>query len=174
MLIIFGLAIAGLNDITRLGQVSLSEIVCVLAVLLLAYCRGMALGACAGAAAGIVCAMNSADMLPVIGIYTLCGFWPDVQSHLVNMAFRLRLRCQRKSRFYDNNVYLRTGQYPKLHHRGGTISACAEKQARTRTGVCKRVLYVALRAALYGAYAGGHTLSPRRFVRHVYLFGIFF
>ncbi len=47
MLIIFGLAIAGLNDITRLGQVSLSEIVCVLAVLLLAYCRGMALGACA-------------------------------------------------------------------------------------------------------------------------------
>lgn len=74
MLIIFGLAIAGLNDITRLGQVSLSEIVCVLAVLLLAYCRGMALGACAGAAAGIVCAMNSADMLPVIGIYTLCGF----------------------------------------------------------------------------------------------------
>ena len=65
MLIIFGLAIAGLNDITRLGQVSLSEIVCVLAVLLLAYCRGMALGACAGAAAGIVCAMNSADMLPV-------------------------------------------------------------------------------------------------------------
>ena len=74
LLIIFGLAIAGLNDITRLGQISLSEIVCVLAVLLLAYCRGMAIGACAGAAAGIVCAMNSTDMLPVIGIYTLCGF----------------------------------------------------------------------------------------------------
>ena len=74
MLIIFGLALAGLNDITRMGQISLSEIVCVLAVLLLAYCRGMALGACAGAAAGIVCAMNSTDMLPVIGIYTLCGF----------------------------------------------------------------------------------------------------
>lgn len=74
LLVVFGLALSGLGDMTRFGAVSLSEFVCAAAILLLGYCRGMAGGACAGAAAGLVCAMNSADMLPVIGIYTLCGF----------------------------------------------------------------------------------------------------
>lgn len=74
LLIIFGISLAGMRDITKIGSVSLSEIVCVTAVIFVAYCRGMAMGACAGACAGLICAMNSADMLPVIGIFTLCGF----------------------------------------------------------------------------------------------------
>ncbi len=74
LLMIASLCVAGLSDITSMGPVNLSHIVCAICVIFLAYCRGMAVGTCAGACAGIVCAINSLDMLFVIGIYTLCGF----------------------------------------------------------------------------------------------------
>ncbi len=72
--IIFGLSVAGMKDIAKMGSVNLAEIICAAAVILAAYMRGISVGACAGACAGIVCSMSSMDMLPIVGIYTLCGF----------------------------------------------------------------------------------------------------
>lgn len=75
VLMIFGLCVSAISDITTMGPINISHIICSVSVILLAYCRGISVGACAGACAGIFCALKSTDILPVIGIYTLCGFF---------------------------------------------------------------------------------------------------
>lgn len=74
LVILFGLSLAGIQDFTKFGPVSLSEIICSICIMVFAYQRGPTIGACVGLASGLICAMNSFDILPVIGIYTLCGF----------------------------------------------------------------------------------------------------
>lgn len=74
MLIILGISLAGISSITKIGPINIGEIICAAAVLLMAYCRGMSIGACAGACVGIICSMNGGDFLQMVGIYTVCGF----------------------------------------------------------------------------------------------------
>lgn len=74
LFITLALAVIGLQKITQIGFVNISETICAAAVVFAAYARGMSVGACVGACAGIICSMSSVDMLPVVGIYTLCGF----------------------------------------------------------------------------------------------------
>lgn len=74
LFITLALAVIGLQKITQIGAVNISETVCAAAVVFVAYARGVSAGACVGACAGIICSMSSIDMLPVVGIYTLCGF----------------------------------------------------------------------------------------------------
>ncbi len=69
-----GIILSGMAGISKVGPVSVSEILCIAIVLIVAYYRGAGLGACVGVAAGLVCGINSPDILPVLGIYAFCGF----------------------------------------------------------------------------------------------------
>ena len=75
LMMIFSLSLAGISNITQMGTINLVHIIYGICVIFLAYCRGIAVGTCAGACVGMLCALNSLDLLSVIGIYTLCGFF---------------------------------------------------------------------------------------------------
>lgn len=71
---VIALSLSGLGKTVNVGYFNLCEILCSVIVMILAWGRGGALGACGGVVAGVVCALGEENMMNVVGVYALCGF----------------------------------------------------------------------------------------------------